>query len=207
MFYGTFYALTTFELFKLYLNDRSLLSDLLVCIAPLIGRISRVNMSLSPLDAEFICTDALGSLCELLMRSPEKFPTHHASDFTKYLTTTIKMFQLQSINATASIKLDPDSGRVPPYGRTRTQQDAEAAIYTRQRVGLLMKLLADEIRFDGDEKNGCLFIAECLLLLRSDKMDDVIVRYNLTARRARYLIDYTRVLVKDLTTYVAQLSC
>lgn len=201
-----YYGQTAFELFRLYLEDRSqsLLTDLLMCLAPLVQHVGKVELVLSPLDFELACCDALSHMCELLLKRPERIPVNCSTDFSRYMWVVVRISMISSLKSLAPHEFDKHCvGAMYPAGRIRTHHDADCHIDLCNKTKLARKLIEDEVRFTGREKQACLFIAECLLRMRNNKPEEVSVRYSLGIMKTNFLIEYTEVLVRDMTKFVS----
>lgn len=197
-----------FEVFRLYLEDPSLLGILLEYTAPMIGFVARSEPAFhyyTPLDKEFIFSDIFAKMFFSFKEKGDYYPANRDSDFSRYLYRMVRNTMINCLRGYIMKELEGDPAMLYPQARQETYWDAEHKVIIEQRLQLVRDLFEKECRFDGNESKACVFLAECFLGMRQDNPKIVNIRYRINnAKKVEYLSEYTRVVLKDLIGYVRE---
>lgn len=180
-------------------GDQELLHELLIQISPLVGMVSKLEVSrhIAGESRDSLCVDALAHVWELFESS--SIPTDHIRQFTSFLYTTIKRTMIDSLRDCALQVFDFGAEcEDPPYGELPTYKQVDARVQLGQ-IKLLVKAIFDhDCRFVGKERQACKFMVLCQLgMLNQDPMA-AQHRFKLTKLRAKQLHAYARIQVKSL---------
>jgi hypothetical protein len=188
-----------------------ILRELTNQIGSLINIIFRMEVSGSVSAEEFdgrsAMTDTLEHVYELLVKSRDKFPTDNERLLTRYLWVTIKRELIWSIGRYYSQEFE--FWKVcsePPSSKMTSYKNAEDNLYMFQLRRAIYRLFKADVRFNGKEKDACLFMASCMLGFRNFDPSSARLRYTLQRNKAAFLLQYTRYLLQSSYYAVRQID-
>jgi hypothetical protein len=196
-----------FEFYKLYRDGLTkALNNCLYELAPVIGQMVRINFgTYDPLTVESLCTDILGGIFTVITADRLSFENEYC--FIGYVKRCALNFALNYSREYETKEFDLFFRCTnPPVGRVNQHSDIDIKLLCSQRIDLIMDLFVKDIRFIGKEKKAAIFILECVLERRDNNVKEVCVRFGVSRNRLAYLINYTNIMLKDLTKYVVELD-
>lgn len=186
-----------FSLYILYESgDDSVLNELLENLCPLIRRCFRMEVNKDALgDRGNLESDALEAVYELLR--DQDIPTHHSRVFTRYVSTVIIRTFRDSLVKLRQQTFDLwQVAQTYPGARLVTSYDVEADIYREQIHRELRKVVRSRIRFQGADRDACVYIIDCELGYKELPSLTVRRKVGLPNARCKYLIRYVNVLIR-----------
>lgn len=188
-------------------GDRSLMQELLLQVAPLVGIVSKSTIGSATLNEniDVLRSDALTS-CFFLFEAGE-VPTGTSKVFTYFLYTKIRWSFVDSIRRNREQVFDLwKISEEPTTVVGRTYSDVESEIYIEQVKRMVKSILDHDIRHTGKDKEACKYIAMCLLGFFTHDPMSAQFRFRLSRHRTKQLVQYTQILVKSTSYAVRDLD-
>ena len=196
------------DLYKMYLstNREDVLEELLLQIIPLINIVCKLDIdyTVGECNLPMLKTEAIEHIFFKLREA--RFPVDNPRTFMNYLWVMIRNAMVQAIRDNLSSKPFQSWVYVPPTGRIEDFDDAEARLYASQLRYHMFNIFKADIRFVGNERDACIFMAECMLGFR--KLDPMTARFRfrLSRPRVNFLYQYVRYLLKNAAHAVRQID-
>lgn len=193
-----------YNMFLLYLEDRSLLGNVLRSIAPLIGFVvySR-SSSLDPLSAEFLCTDIFNKLFDAISRKAELFDVGTENKWNNYLHCAIKNMFMNVIRSNTNPEIPSGIFELEQFSifNVAPFTAIDNFIAGQQRDALTLSILPEEVRFCDKEHAACMYIAEIMLGRRKGKFTDIAPKF-VDHKRVNFFVKYTQLLIANVREHV-----
>jgi hypothetical protein len=211
--YDSHLACSLFAAWKQDTSDKeAVFQELLLQLAPLVTIVSRsvINPAVGDANIEVLKMEAWEYVFFTLTQ--EYVPSHIAGDhrtFTGYFWTMIKIALIKSFHRTCDPQVFDFSlvcEESPPAGRVTRHEDTEILLYLDQFNNLVLSTATHDIRFQGKEKEACVFIGKCLLGLIDLHPLSARFRYSINKSRATFLVQYMQHLLKQTAYKVKQID-
>jgi hypothetical protein len=197
------------ELYNSYLVtlDEDTMEELILQIGTLVDVVCSLDIgpSVGQCNHSTLKSDAIQLVYFKLIEG--KISTRNSRAFMNYLWVLIRNSMIKSIRELNPQRFDSwVSNNDPTAGAVDSHLGAEARMYAHQLRAHAFNVFKADIRFSGNERKACIFIAECLLGLRKLDTKAARFRFKITEGRTTFLTNYVKYLIKNSADAVRQID-
>jgi hypothetical protein len=189
-------------------HTEDILTELLLQSGNLVNLVlwSEIGPSIGKCNFDFLKAEAIGHL--FFIYQSKQVPVDNEKSFMCYLWTSVKHAMILAIKHKLRSQ-EFEYWRVceePAQGRLEDFDNAETRLYWSQVRSLVYDVFKSDIRFNGKEKEACVFMASCILGITNMDPMAARFRFRLHKQRTKFLLAYTRYLLRSAALLVKRVD-
>jgi hypothetical protein len=200
-FDGYYESEAAFAAYQEYLktDNQALLNKILKLLSPLVGIVYKISIrNCVEFDPEVIQCDALQKVYFALLG--KGLPLESTKKFTSFLHTVIYRSMIDSMRMCKQQTFDYYRAGFNPLSEMYIDgmKDTENKIALTQLRAQIKDLASKDIRFNGNERNACLYMIGCMLGYVNADPSSAQFRYRLTKVGTQKLLQHANILMKSI---------